>query len=337
MNKLSLFSAIAIIAVISSSGLCQPEGNQIMNKPAAKEKIIFGTFIQSDRQIEHVYYLVESIREFGGSVNNAPVVLYVAAYADMDIGDVRQKFKPLDVKVIPGDAPEEALWFYYAGKVYAAALAEKQIEESAEILVWLDDDTIFLREPSEFLLKPDIAFAYRPVMHNRSGTLYDKPPGPFWNRIYDDLKINRDDLYEMTTPADSQQINAYYNAGLLVVRPEKGILRKWVADFEVLYQDSVLADMCREDVDKRIFLHQTALVGAVLNTLDRNEMIELGDDYNYPLFFEQMYGAAREFGSIANITTLRYDIYFRDPDPEWDKKIKGPTEKVEWIKSRLGR
>ena len=122
-----------------------------------------------------------------------------------------------------------------------------------------------------------------------------------------------------------------------MVRPEKSILQKWGDDFKALYQDKVLADMCKADINMRIFIHQTALVGAVLNTLGRDEMIELGDDYNYPLFFEQMFGATREFGSIDNITSLRYDIYFRDPDPQWSQKIKGPKDKVDWIKERLGK
>ncbi|MCP4582759.1 MAG: hypothetical protein GY839_14205 [candidate division Zixibacteria bacterium] len=337
MTKLTVLTSLMIVAIAASIGFCQALGDDDMNMLPSKDKIVFATFVESAEQIDHIRYLAESIRKFGGQVKDAPIWLYVGDYAAIDIDEIKQTFEPLGVEIYTSGAPEGALWFYYAGKTFAAGVAEKMAEGLAEILVWLDDDTIFLQEPSDFLLAPEISFAYRPVMHNRSGTLYGKKPTPFWGRIYDKLVIKSESLFEMTTPADNQKINAYFNAGLIAVRPEKGILRKWGEDFTVLYQDKVLADMCKADLNMRIFLHQTALVGAVLNTLGRDDMIELGDDYNYPLFFQQMFGADREFGSIDNVTSLRYDIYFRDPDPQWDQKIKGPKEKVDWIKARLGK
>jgi hypothetical protein len=141
----------------------------------------------------------------------------------------------------------------------------------------------------------------------------------------------------MVTPADRQTIRAYFNAGILVVRPERGVLRKWSRDFAVLYGDSVLADMCRENVTYRIFLHQTALVGAVLNTLKQGEMQELSESYNYPLFFHHQYEAEKEFDSLDEIVTLRYDVYFRDPDPNWKQKLRGPAEITNWLIARLGK
>ena len=140
----------------------------------------------------------------------------------------------------------------------------------------------------------------------------------------------------MVTIADRQTIRAYFNAGLLVVRPENNILRRWGTDFITLYSDSVLADMCDNDIEKNIFIHQTALVGAVLNNLKREHIIELSDRYNYPIFFHQQYEAEKEFGSIEDIITLRYDVYFRNPDPEWSSKLKGPSRLVAWLKARLG-
>jgi hypothetical protein len=141
----------------------------------------------------------------------------------------------------------------------------------------------------------------------------------------------------MVTPADRQTIRAYFNAGLLVVRPESKILRRWGEDFTTLYSDSVLAEMCENDIEKKIFIHQTALVGAVLNNLKKEQLIELSDRYNYPIFFHQQYEAAKKFGSIEDIITLRYDVYFRNPDPEWSEKLKGPSHIVEWLRMRLGR
>jgi hypothetical protein len=174
-------------------------------------------------------------------------------------------------------------------------------------------------------------------MHNRSGTLYGQPPNEFWNRIYDKLKIDNSLLFPMVTPADQQTINAYFNAGLLVVRPELGILRAWGESFKVLYEDSVLAKMCEDDITHRIFLHQTALVGAVLHRLGQDEMVELSLQYNYPIFFHHQFDATSAFESIEDVVTLRYDIYFRDPDPQWASKLKGDAQKIAWLKARVGK
>jgi hypothetical protein len=335
MLKKKFIMIFSVLLIITSAVVCQTQGEKSMNKLSDKESVVIGIFAETRDEVQPVFTMAASLRQFGGKLKDIPVRLYVADYGDIDTSAIADQAKQLGIEIRTSTAPEAARWLFFSGKVYASAQAEREAEDNADVLVWMDIDTIVLQEPSAFLLEPGISFAYRPVMHNRSGTLYGQPPGPFWNRIYDDLKIDRSKLYEMTSPADQQKINAYYNAGLLVLRPEKHILRNWVTDFETLYTDSVLVNMCKENIENRIFLHQTALVG-LLNNLDRSEMVELSDQYNYPLFFEQMFGAAREFGSIENVATLRYESYFRDPDPEWDKKLKGPRDRVAWLLEHLG-
>ncbi|UCC78526.1 MAG: hypothetical protein JSW64_09590 [Candidatus Zixiibacteriota bacterium] len=301
------------------------------------QSIIFGTFAETGEQLRHALFLVESVRTFAGKYKDAPIWVCIPPHL---LGKNRQlegSITALKATIKTSEAPEEALRFYFARKVYAAGKAEAEAEGNADILVWMDEDTIVLSEPKDFKLKDGIGFAYRPVMHNRSGSLYSEPPGSFWSRIYEILSVDDNLLFPMVTPADRQTIRAYFNAGLLVVRPERRILRRWGEDFTTLYTDSILADMCDNDIEKKIFIHQTALVGAVLNNLSKEEMIELSDRYNYPIFFHQQYEAEKEFGSIEDIITLRYDVYFRNPDPEWDKKLKGPPRIVKWLQERLGK
>ncbi|MFH2055139.1 MAG: hypothetical protein ABIJ61_04205 [bacterium] len=298
-------------------------------------RISFAAYAESNEQLRHVCLLAESIREFAGELSDAPVLIYVPEeFSDRDESLI-ERLLAAGAKVKECTIPEATAWFYYAGKTHAAGLAESELAGSTEIMVWLDEDTIVLQEPTELMLSPGIAFGYRPVMHNRSGTLYGEPPTPFWAQIYEVLEIEPDSLFPMMTPADRQQIRAYFNAGLLAVRPELGILRGWGESFRELCADSTLAQMCREDVEKRIFLHQTALVGAVFQRLQRQEMVELSERYNYPLFFKRQYGALEEFDDLGDVVTLRYDVYFRNPEPDWAEKLKGSPEKLSWLKSHL--
>jgi hypothetical protein len=139
----------------------------------------------------------------------------------------------------------------------------------------------------------------------------------------------------MVTPADSDTIRPYFNAGCMVVRPERGLLAKWAECFPRLYRDSLLVEMCRADVKKRIFIHQAALTGAILVNLERDELIEFSARINYPIFFEQMFGAKRAFDDITGVVTFRHESYFRQPAPGWDEKLKGPADRIAWMKKHL--
>ena len=333
MQRIFAAATVCVLLFLISCGNVETEGvGQV-----SSSEYIFATFADGPESLDHIYYLVESVRKFAGAMKDAPVWIYMPDDLKIDVKEVEARFAPLGATIKVSHTPEDSRWLFYAGKTYAAGEAEKEADGKAKILIWMDEDTIVLQEPTGFALAPNVGFAYRPVMHNRSGSLYGETPSEFWQRIYDDLKVKDADLFPMVTPADRQKVRAYFNAGLLVVRPEKGILRKWGEDFTVLRNDSVLARMCKENVDKRIFLHQTALVGAVLNTLKHDEMVELPLEYNYPLFFHQMFEAATEFESLDGIVTMRYDFYFRNPDPQWAEKLSGPREKIAWLKERLGK
>lgn len=304
--------------------------------PGLRPPLVFAAYAEDAEQLRHAYFLVESIRTFAGKYRHAPIWIYLPASLLQADSTAAERFAALDAELRISEAPPEAQRYYFAGKVFAAGDAEAAAADVARLLVWMDEDTIVLREPIDFNLPDQIVFAYRPVMHNRSGSLYDRPPNPYWSRIYEKLAITAADLFPVVTPADRQKIRAYFNAGLLVVRPERGILRRWPEDFAILYTDPELIRMCDEDITNKIFLHQTALVGAVLNSVAENETMELSDRYNYPIFFHQQWDAEREFGSIEDVVTLRYDVYFRNPDPDWRRKLKGPDSLVGWLAERLG-
>jgi hypothetical protein len=346
---LNLFLTVATVLAVACPGhslkgpsvgfpmMNEMSGGTAGDRTTSDQVLVFATYAETDEQIAHVQILAESIREFAGRYNDAAVWLYLPRehYTPSDENLV-EKLTALGVEIRKSDLPKEALRFFYAGKLFAATEAEAAATEQSAMLVWLDEDTVILQEPTDFVLPPNTCFAYRPVMHNRSGSLFDEPPNEFWALIYERLEIADELLFPMITPADKQKIRAYFNAGLLVVRPKKGILRTWAESFKNLYEDKILVNSVMKDVEKRIFLHQTALVSAV-KFLKRNEMMELPDSYNYPMFFKVMYGGLNDFDAIDDVVTLRYDAYFRNPDPQWAEKVRGPDRKITWLKARLGK
>jgi hypothetical protein len=299
------------------------------------DKLVFAAYFESAEQLPNICRLAESIRTFGGKYGKSPIWAFGSPDIDTEDKKIFSRLESFDVEIRTSQAPAKAGWLFYAGKPYAAAEAETAVADASKLLIWMDEDTIVLAEPTAFDLEEDISLAYCPVMHNRSGSLYDKPPDAFWSRIYEKLEVADDALFPMVTPADKQKIRAYFHAGLLVVRPERKILRRWAKDFEILYSDTILADMCRADINKKIFLHQTALVGAVLNNLEKDEMKELTGRYNYPIFFEKKYDSEVTFDSIEDIITLRCVIPVKEINPEWYRKLAGPPDKIAWLKKHI--
>jgi len=301
-----------------------------------RDSIVFATYAETGEELAHAVLLIESLRTFGGEWNGAPVRVYIPARLAEKYPETVQRINSLNGSCHGAPIPSRyAGRMYYAGKVYAASLAEVEVEACCDVLVWMDADTVFLDAPHCLMLNEAAVFGYRPVMHNRSGVVYDAEPNPFWARIYDLLGITGDMMFPMVTPADEVTIQPYFNAGLLAVRPGAGILRRWVLCFEALCRDEMLVDMCMENVEHRIFLHQTALVGAVLPVLNRETMIELPDSVNYPLFFDRMYRAKGPFEDVNGKVTIRYDVYFRHPAPDWAECLRGDSSRVNWLKSRF--
>ncbi len=299
-------------------------------------RVVAGTYAESSEQLEHVTYLLESMRNFGGGLAAAPFIIVIPTSCEIE-APIGAEFDRLSGLIRRFEPSDEARLYFFADKPLAAAVAEEvALSLEAELLVWLDEDTIILAEPEELLLNAGTEFAYRPVMHNRSGSLIGETPDQFWARIYQLFDLDECELFEMTTPADQKQIRAYFNAGLLVTRPENLIFRSWVIDFRRLAHDPLIKRLCHQNINRNIFLHQAALVGAVLNKLDQDQLLELPPNYNYPLFFNRMYDAEAEFENISDVVTLRYDIYFNDPEPDWSTRLRGPQEKLAWLRQRLG-
>jgi hypothetical protein len=191
--------------------------------------------------------------------------------------------------------------------VYAAAIAEADACGRTQILAWLDTDTIIWREPDLFLLESSINLGYRPVMHRLIGSLWEAEPDPFWSRVYMQLGVTEKDLFPMETAVEHARIRPYVNAGLLVVRPQAGLLRRWPEAFERLFGDPVLIEMCRMDSYKHLFLHQAALAGVALRAIGRDGMRDLPEQVNYSLNLHVRDGRRVTEHDLETMVTMRYD------------------------------
>ena len=51
--------------------------------------------------------------------------------------------------------------------------------------------------------------------------------------------------------------------------------------------------------------------------------------------FESKFGAKRDFRDLTGVVTFRHESYFKDPAPDWERQLRGPADRIAWIKTHL--
>jgi len=253
-----------------------------------------------------------SIREFGGSLAKYPIWVMIPNSPDYISEPTRRELRRLgaELKVCP--VPQKAFRFPLADKVYGAAAAESLAVGKTRLLVWMDSDNIIVNEPELFQLPPDRDFGYRPVMHCLIGPRYDEPPDAFWQLIYERCNVPDDRFFPMVTPVDSVTLKPYFNAGHMVLRPEKSILRTWRTNFDREYRLPEFRTFYRQSSRYVVFMHQAILTGTILNLIPPQAMLEFPETYNYSLNLYEKIPARRRISNFGQIITARYDEYYRN-------------------------
>jgi hypothetical protein len=256
--------------------------NQEKSLEAVLEKLVFTTIITPRSMPDSVLFF-ESLREFGGELADAPFIALTPNQAGEFPKEIEERFKALKIERLPFEMDEEAFKFPFAGLVYAAAKAESLLQREAETLVWLLSDTLVVNPPTAFYLPKGIRLAYRPVHHTLIGSIYDQPLDEFWSLVYKHCHVPEESVFPMETCVGDNIIRPYFNAGMLVVRPQVGLLTTWWDRFEALYRHPDFTPFYERDERYAIFIHQAVLAGVVLVLLDTGEMVELPPTVNYPL------------------------------------------------------
>ncbi|MHA2004172.1 MAG: hypothetical protein ACW960_08705 [Candidatus Thorarchaeota archaeon] len=300
-----------------------------------QSKLIIATIVfPGDTSEVSTLLLLESIRAFAGALSNVDIWCFIPE-SEKDLSPKTQtRINELDVTLIPLEIDSEIGSFPFTRHAQAASLAESKSIGKADLVAWVAPNTLVLREPSKFILKDGISLGYRPVHHKLLGLKYNEPLDPFWSAIYKLCNVPADRVFAMKPQVENLAIRPYFNAGCLVVKPERTILQSWHDMFLKAYQEAVFKNLYQEDSRYAIFVHQAILSGVILSRLTKNEMEELPADYNYPLnlYFEDDTGNRPD--SLEECVTIRHEGFYQDP--KWTNTIPAGTGLKEWIADRLG-
>lgn len=270
--------------------------------------------------------LAHSLRAFGGGMAQAP---FLALVPDGGRDGVRGDSLWADVRaqVVAYAVGDELAGIPLVERAAGAACAEAAIAGVAELLVWMDSDSLVLREPSSLMIPPKARIGCRPVDLALIGSPRDGPPDAFWESVYAGCGVDARKVGIVQTTVDAQEIRAYFNAGCLVVRPEVGLLRQWHEDLRRLF--SRFAALT--DARQRLFFHQAILAGTILASLPPEAVFLLPPTVNYPLHLHGRMPVERRPANLGDLETCRYESALEGSG--WADRLPLPQSLIPWIEA----
>ena len=147
--------------------------------------------------------------------------------------------------------------------------------------------------------------ARAPAAHRRRGSTRDLPE--LWSLLYRKTRVKADDVFSVTSVVDQRRLRAYFNAGLLVVRPKDRLLRRWHTAFVKLAGDPAFKSCFIDDPLQQTFFHQAVLAATVLAAVPHDECLELPKLFNFPLHLLDSIAPERRPWALNDLVTCRYD------------------------------
>jgi hypothetical protein len=244
--------------------------------------------------------MVESFRQFTGRFKDAPIYSFQVRENYDVSSETVSKLERFGVKhqkvVLNTQYPDYPL----ANKPLLCAYAEEMID--TDILVFLDSDLVFFSEPKEFLLPPGYDVGIRPEHHKMIGSAGPTDPNEaYWLRLYEIAGVTQSDRF-VTTTVDQQKIRAFWNSGLVAVRPEAGIFTAWKRTIEQLLE--VGTTITKENW----YYEQSALSATICAS--SAEVWQFSPGYNYPVHSHNVMPNAERLGSFEEMVCI-HDHLFR--------------------------
>ena len=191
-------------------------------RASSPDTVSFVLCIENNAIRDQALLLCESVRRYGGRYSASPILAFAPRPGlGVDLG-TRRTLEQMNVEYIDRPLNTTCLDYAPANRVFAGAYAEAHA--ATDFLIVLDSDTVWLDEP-ELPVEADVAV--RPVDHKGSAT---GGPGDrfeaYWARLAEMCGTSLERLPLMRSTIGNERIRASYNAGLTVVRRQKGILTR---------------------------------------------------------------------------------------------------------------
>ncbi len=246
--------------------------------------------------------LARSIRRWGGRFADAPIHAFSPRLDRQPTSVTLRVLGELGV-VHHTEARNTAFPDWGMGNKFAA-LTWAETNVDADVLAFLDSDSILTSEPEAFRLAPGIDVALRPADRKDKGsTGPGDPREPYWQRLYEICGVTERPFVE--TGVDGLRIRAYFNGGMVVARRSSGFLSAWQADLERLTGAGHLPP---EGIG---FMDMLSLAATAARVIDRVQIVD--ERYNYPLPLRPAMPAPFRDAQLEALVHVHYHRWFNRP------------------------
>jgi len=235
-------------------------------------RITFACCVEYGTLEEGTVRLVESLRQFGGSMAGSRVIAVTPRRGAPLRPETLRRFSELGIEYVRTAPRNRYTWMAYTNKYFALREAEKRA--TGDLVAWVDSDVLVTRPPTGLLLSSDEDFGSCPRDKNIGTTGPGDEYHDYWLKVSRDAGQNLDDLPWVTTTADHARIRLYWNAGIFVYRPASGFLDTWHH-----LSEQILDATDASTVNRLWWTDQVALSFAAMKA--RCRIRNLGGELNY--------------------------------------------------------
>ncbi|HPF03712.1 MAG TPA: hypothetical protein PLE95_10945, partial [Bacteroidales bacterium] len=273
-------------------------------------KLAFVLLVTSPSEERQAHFLIQSIRDFGGTYSRNPVYIFVTDttyFSDSSVNEENTFVMPLGINP---DVPQ----YPFFEKVHACARAEEILKNKAEVLVWIDVDALVVSEPGEFILKKGRKIAIRPVnLKNNVGLPAGEPANPYWQKIYSLTGLKANKIPVVETLVDNEKVRSYLNCAVFSVRPELGIMNEWKNMFMVLVNDREYQDSACRTYNQKLFLHQSVLSAVIASRIKKDEIQWFTCKAGYPLHHHNQLSPGEQARQLNELESFVYERLWDTP------------------------
>jgi hypothetical protein len=323
MRKTLLLCGIALFGVTMLPAPATAAAN-------GHSKLLFLIMVGSRAQEQDAALLIDSIHAFGGpAAASAPIYAVLSDPANAPGTLLKAK----GARTIELSMDARFRNYPFGDKVWACAQVEELAAREADLLVWINPESLVVSPLRELDLAPSQAAALRPVHIQNIGLQASAKVDPFWAAVYKEAGISAGRAFPVESFADRQKIRAYFNTAFVAVRPQRGIFRAWQKSFEKLLLDREFqAGPCQDQLHQ-IFLHQAVLSALLVARLRPAEIRLLPPTYSYPIHLQETMLPARRAKTLNSLVEVVNEGTLRDG--RWMEHLPVEEPLKSWLTDRI--
>jgi hypothetical protein len=274
----------------------------LLNELMKNNRVVFATLISDEADRYCARLLIETLREFGGTMSQSRFWVFSTNQNNPDppfISDEKVDFFPLQ------DINQENK-YYFADKVRAWAQAETYACGQFDTLIWIDPACMVINPPTLFTLDDETKATFRPVHVRNIGQLFGQELDQFWRSIFSQCNTPQS-LFSVISFIDGQEILPYFNTHCFSITPELGVLEKTLCHLTILNSNQDFMNTYCSDKLHKIFLFQAVLAATLLKEISEKQVRLLPPEYSYPIHLVEKISPELAITRLDDLTVMVYE------------------------------